>query len=231
VSNNALPAQSERWTGSEGGWKGVAGGNGALAGARKLVPKVVVNSFGSLFNDETYSDVEFWLPSRRRRNKKAQGEATAMEGVEQESGHEFATTNTTTITATQLTSPKILGTSPSNSLSNDGELLGDRPPAKKLAASPSESEATRPDADSAAPVISESTSHNPYYRKIWANKKILRRGDFFKDLLSGGFSEGNDPPVSLRARGISSYLTPLRLVTTRYSWAGFRLVWMGRFRH
>lgn len=231
MSNNALPAQSERWTGSEGGWKGVAGGNGALAGARKLVPKVVVNSFGSLFNDETYSDVEFWLPSRRRRNKKkAQGEVAAMEGVEQESNHEFATTNTTTnttITTTHLPSSKVLGTSPSNSLSNDGELLGDRPPATKFASSTSGCETTRPDAESAAPGTSSSPPHNPYYRKIWANKKILRRGDFFKDLLSGGFSEGNDPPVGTQSERDFRLSHSFSSVTTRYPRAGFRFVWMG----
>lgn len=168
-----------------------------MAGARKLMPKMVVNSFGSLFNDETYSDVEFWLPSRRRKYKKVLGEAAAVDGVQQESGHEFAKTNTTTTTTSaQVTSPMLLGNSPSTSLSNDAELHGDSP-TKQFSTLTGAVDATQLAGGDLHPAgSSPGNASNAYYRKIWANKKILRRGEFFKDLLSGSFSEGNDPPVS-----------------------------------
>ncbi|GHJ88399.1 hypothetical protein NliqN6_4801 [Naganishia liquefaciens] len=183
---NALPAQSERWTGSEGGWKGVAGGNGAVTGARKLVPKAVVDSFASLFDDETYSDVEFWLPSRSSRYRNAQNTSTLKNGVRQEDDNERTTTNTTTTTIAQI-GPPLASTSPSASPLSEAEPQ-------------EQSTMTRPMQRTSAAETTSTHSNHPltvpqrHFRKIWANKKILMRGEFFKDLLSGTFSEGNDPP-------------------------------------
>lgn len=171
-----------------------------MAGARKLVPKSVVNSFGSLFDDETYSDVEFWLPTRRRRGRKAhaRGESERQDLSREMASHvkeqEFATTNTTTTTVVHSTSPVIsTGTSLTTSLSNDAEMLSIASPSNTSEPIPTEQAMVIEQPEVSTP---RATSADPYYRKIWANKKILRRGEFFSDLLFGGFAEGNDPPVS-----------------------------------
>lgn len=188
---NSLPAQGARWTGSDGGWKGVAGGNGAMTGARKLVPKTVVDSFASLFDDETYSDVEFWLPSRSKRSRKVQDKHTPMEGGQHDIGHEPTTINMTTTTTAQSVSPPLAVASSSTSLSNDAELLTESP--EKHSVRSADAGQMTQSSTISAPSLKIPHSH---YRKIWANKKILLRGEFFEDLLSGTFSEGNDPPVS-----------------------------------
>lgn len=50
---------------TEHGYGGVAGGTTAGGGARKVVPKDLITSVGSLLDDPLYSDVEFIIPSRR----------------------------------------------------------------------------------------------------------------------------------------------------------------------
>lgn len=208
---NAFASSGAGWKGSEGGWKGLDGGNGAMAGARKLVPKSVVNSFGSLFDDETYSDVEFWLPTRRRRGRKSRvrGESErqdlSRELATQVKEQEFTTTNTTTTAVVPFTSPIITsGTALTTSLSNDTEMLSVTSPSNTSEPIPTEQAMATEQPEVSTP---RAPPADPYYRKIWANKKILRRGEFFSDLLFGGFAEGNDPPVGSSQPRCSPLLT------------------------
>ncbi|WVW78723.1 hypothetical protein I302_100683 [Kwoniella bestiolae CBS 10118] len=61
VSGGGLSA----WSTSDGSAGGVAGGTSAAGGIRRVVPKELVSSVGSLLDDPLYSDVEFVIPSRR----------------------------------------------------------------------------------------------------------------------------------------------------------------------
>ncbi|KAJ9109870.1 hypothetical protein QFC19_001849 [Naganishia cerealis] len=204
-SSNAFAVSAADWKGSEGAWKGVVGGNGAIAGARKLVPRSVVASFGSLFNDEAYSDVEFWLPVRGRRKS----ETVARNGIQAEDGltnsihqkhdHDFMATTTNTIAGVPNTNAVAVGNSLVGGTSTDAGSIAHPPSqttklhetwdAKEKPGGVMDSSPTTP-----FPAPTPAPARDPYYRKIWANKKILRRGEFLSDLLFGGFTESLDPP-------------------------------------
>ncbi|KAJ9106283.1 hypothetical protein QFC21_001428 [Naganishia friedmannii] len=199
-SSNAFAASGAGWKGAEGAWKGVSGGNGAIAGARKLLPKSIVDSVGSLFDDEAYSDVEFWLPVRRRTRSEdnARGETHAedrlTDSIHQEQEGDSMATTTNTIAG----APNVTDVAPGNlfasATSTDADFATHSSSQVTKPHSSSDPEDVKPTVTMASSPTSPLRASNPYYRKIWANKKILRRGEFFGDLLFGGFTEGADPP-------------------------------------
>nr|XP_031861911.1 uncharacterized protein CI109_002741 [Kwoniella shandongensis]KAA5528983.1 hypothetical protein CI109_002741 [Kwoniella shandongensis] len=53
------------WASSDGSAGGVAGGTSAAGGVKRVVPKDLITSVGSMLDDPLYSDVEFMIPSKR----------------------------------------------------------------------------------------------------------------------------------------------------------------------
>ncbi|WRT65011.1 uncharacterized protein IL334_001952 [Kwoniella shivajii] len=53
------------WASSDGSAGGVAGGTAAAGGVKRVVPKDLISSVGSMLDDPLYSDVEFVIPARR----------------------------------------------------------------------------------------------------------------------------------------------------------------------
>jgi hypothetical protein len=167
------------WSGSSGGWKGIAGGNGAMATqqARKLVPKSLVDSFGGLCDDPAYSDVAFLLPSRSNRSKRIPEEARA--GIETSrdaspfSEHAAQTDETTSPTT-------VVG---SFGLDN---VMAQPPGFLPTTSVPDDSTGREGMSSRQQP-----KTHSTRYRKVYAIKKMLRRSDYFVGMFDSGFSEGS----------------------------------------
>lgn len=199
-STNTFTASGAGWKGAEGAWKGIGGGNGAIAGARKLLPKSIVDSVGSLFDDEAYSDVEFWLPIRKRRRSEGDNRKETREEDRLTDSIHREEESDSMITAMMVGTSHFTAPAP-------GSLFGNATSTDADFATHSASQLNKPhdspDTSDIGPSVVKTSPpttpvpvSNPFYRKIWANKKILRRGEFFGDLLFGGFTEGADPPVS-----------------------------------
>ncbi|WVR04439.1 hypothetical protein IAU60_001442 [Kwoniella sp. DSM 27419] len=54
------------WASVDGSCGGVAGGTAAAGGVKRVVPKDLVWSVGTMLDDPLYSDIEFIIPSKRR---------------------------------------------------------------------------------------------------------------------------------------------------------------------
>jgi len=164
-------ASGSGWRGSEGAWKGVGGGNGAMAGERMVVPKELVDAVARTFDREVYSDVEFVLPDRKRRKVVSEGHSEAV--------------NTRGYVSTDV-GASTLSTSPSAPFTLPGNTLGEATP-------PAE---TRDDQQQRQ----QQQQRRDGIKTIWANKEFLRRSEYFESMLEGGFSEtAGASPVSLAA--------------------------------
>lgn len=187
------PPPAPAWAGSAGGWKGLAGGNGAMAtdGARALVPRSLVGAFGGLFNDPAYSDVAFLLPRRQRernetRMRRAQWtRAAATAGA---AGDEANTSRT-------ASSDNLVSAGGAHEAQTDNAstfVALSSAPEEVQAASSARGEASAAGQSGFMTTRTRAggSKGEPKYHKVWAIKKVLRRADYFVGMLDSGFAEG-----------------------------------------
>lgn len=189
---SAFSTSGTGWTGSEGNWRGVGGGATLSAGERRIVPKALVNAFGELFDDELYSDIEFIIPSRRRRASGDQSRRVQIvsEGERERDGSGGPNDTSQQVGGSFLNSPTSTDAGSNATNSNAGTTTGNFPGSVSPSLSSGQTHQT---AEVLVPPgsydnVTQETRRGGY-RKIFANKKILRRSEYFEAMFEGGFSE------------------------------------------